>query len=468
MPHVRMWWSRASLRVRILVSTAVVAAVALLVALGVYAFTLERILYSTAAQAAQSQATQISGLIVDEAMPADEAVQEGAGRGSIIQVLDSQGRVLASSGRTGAQKPLTGLRPASGQSQQVRAESIPGHDDEHFAVIARGLDPQRADGAAVLVVAAPTQSETALVRWATIGLGIIALLLLCGLLWLIDRVLRSALGRVERIRRSVTEISTTDPELRVPVPAGDDEITRLAQTMNDMLDRLARADTAQRAFLSDASHELRSPLATIRMITDTSPNGISAEATGVVSAETLRLQGLVDDLLTLAKADDRGLSLESADVDLDELVLAQARRLRAQGAVEVQLSVQAARTRGDARRLGQVIQNLADNASRHAREVVRLSCAADGASVVVHVDNDGDVIAPEHREAVFDRFTRLEQSRARDKGGSGLGLSIVRAIVMAHHGAVVAGESPEGWCRFTVTLPADQPDDDPAAPAVSR
>jgi len=118
---------------------------------------------------------------------------------------------------------------------------------------------------------------------------VFALLLLVGLLWLINQVLRSALGRVERIRSSVAEIRATHSLVSVPVPAGDDEITHLAETMNDMLGRLHRADAAQRAFVSDASHELRSPLTAIRMISETSPAGIDAAGTVVVGIETSRL-----------------------------------------------------------------------------------------------------------------------------------------------------------------------------------
>lgn len=464
------WAARTSLRVRILVATAVAAAVALLLALATYAFTLDRILYGTATQAASVQAHQVADRLAHVREPIGGALDDVPSQGSLLQVLDARGEVVAASDPDAAAGPLTPLRPAVGRTEQEQASGVPADERDPFAVVALGLDPAVTGGGATLVVATPLQTESMLVRGATVALGAVALVMLAGLLWLIDRVLTSALGRVEQVRSSVARIQATGADARVPVPPGGDEIARLASTMNDMLGRLCQADATQRAFVSDASHELRSPLTTIRVITESSPEGLDAVDTQVVAEETRRMQHLVEDLLTLAKADDEGLALHLAEVDVDDLVLAEARRLRTQGVVTVATAVEAGRVVADQRRLDQVLHNLTDNAARHARTTVRLTCgAADDGAVTVHVDNDGAPVQEQDREAVFDRFVRLQAARDRDSGGSGLGLAIVRALVEAHGGRVQATEAPDRWCRFTVTLPGPAAgDDQPVVVGTSR
>jgi signal transduction histidine kinase len=165
------------------------------------------------------------------------------------------------------------------------------------------------------------------------------------------------------------------------------------------------------------------------------------------------MQRLVDDLLLLAKADD-GLPLRIEEVDLDDLVEAEVRRLRATAEVSVTASIAAARVMGDRLRLAQVVRNLVDNAVAHSRGAIALAVSSNADGVVLTVDNDGPAIPEDKRELVFDRFARLEESRARDHGGSGLGLAIVRTLVEAHGGTVRAAETPVGTCRFDVRLPA--------------
>ena len=243
------------------------------------------------------------------------------------------------------------------------------------------------------------------------------------------------------------------------MPPSGDEIARLAETMNLMLRRLEDADASSRRFVSDASHELRSPLATIRAVMEVdSPSGAGAgdesERDALVMAEVLRMQQLVGDLLTLAKADDGGVTTIHEDVDVDDLVDAEVRRLRMTGRLTISATIEPARVVGDRARLAQAVRNLVDNAARHARSSVHLSVRTEGDDVVLVVDNDGPLIPPEDRELVFERFSRLEDSRDRDAGGSGLGLAIVQTFVAAHAGTVTAQESPTGLCRFEVRLPA--------------
>jgi signal transduction histidine kinase len=226
--------------------------------------------------------------------------------------------------------------------------------------------------------------------------------------------------------------------------------------MNEMLDRLQRADAATRRFVSDASHELRSPLATIRAALEVSGRGEDDERDDLLRSETLRLQSLVDDLLTLAKADD-GAPLVREEVDVDDIVEQEVRRVRARG-VPVEADIGAARVLGDRARLEQMVRNVVDNALRHTTGAVGLSVETTGDDVVVRVDNDGPPVPAAERETVFDRFTRLEDSRRRESGGSGLGLAIVRTVAEAHGGTATATETAAGQCRFELRLPASATD----------
>lgn len=445
---------RGSIRGRILRGALLAASVVLVVTTVAFAYTLDRILATTAMNAARSQAAQVSSQVVAQPARAATVLASVPTQGAILQLVESDGTVRATSSSVAAHRPVSRLRPTAGQTLTAQVDGIPQDPHDPYAVVAVGLSRQVANGATVLLVAVPLQFETTLVKGAAGILAVLALALLSWLVWLINRVIGSVLRPVEQIRSSVATIRTSGSEARVPVPSGDDEITALAITMNQMLERLEKADASQRSFVSNASHELRSPLTTVRAIAETSPRGLDPEQTQVVVAEVVRMQGMVDDLLTLAKADDNGLRLVQQDVDVDELVMAEVRRLRAATPLQVTSTVEPARVTGDELRLGQVLQNLTDNATRHARSSIRLACAVDGTDVVVTVDNDGDPITPGSREAVFDRFVRLQEARDRDTGGSGLGLAIVRAVVTAQGGSVTATEAADGWCRFRVALPA--------------
>ena len=240
------------------------------------------------------------------------------------------------------------------------------------------------------------------------------------------------------------------------MPAGRDELARLAETMNRVLERLRRADTSRRAFVADAGHELRSPLTTIRVLLDRLAEERPVEERRLVaaraSAEVDRLSLLVDDLLTLASADEHALPLTTAEVDLDDVVLAESGVLRARG-MPVAVTVEPVRVDGDAARLGRVVRNLLENAERHRVQSVRVTLSHEGDTALLTVDNDGPPVAPEDRARIFGRFVRLDDSRTRDTGGTGLGLAIVSEIVAAHGGTVAAEETAEGWCRFAVRLP---------------
>jgi signal transduction histidine kinase len=276
------------------------------------------------------------------------------------------------------------------------------------------------------------------------------------LTWL---VVGRALRPVDTIRREVDAIGPAELDRRVAEPPTDDEVGRLARTMNRMLARLDGAARAQRRFVSDASHELRSPLASIRQHAEVArahPDRLGdGELADVVLTEGARLQDLVEQLLLLTRLDEGALALARRPVDLDDLVLADARRLKDAGAVAVDTAgVTATRYDSDERMLARLTRNLADNAARHASSRVALAVRRDGDRVELTVDDDGAGIPAGERERVFERFMRLDEGRARDAGGSGLGLAIVAEIARAHGGSVRVTDSPLGGARFTVSLPS--------------
>ncbi|WP_344808113.1 sensor histidine kinase [Microlunatus ginsengisoli] len=244
---------------------------------------------------------------------------------------------------------------------------------------------------------------------------------------------------------------------RIAVPATHDEIAALAVTMNTMLDRLQTSQRAQRAFVSDASHELRSPLATLTTAAELASSADEATRTRLlvtIGGELARLRTLVDNLMTLARADAHDLLTVREDVDLDDLVDAEARRLRATSTLQVLVQLMPIRLTGDdPQRLAQALRNLVDNAERHARSAIRLTLRASGGRAVLWVDNDGDPVPVEDRDRVFERFVRLDESRSRDAGGSGLGLAIARTAIESHGGSLRAVDSDDGWCRFEIWLP---------------
>jgi signal transduction histidine kinase len=310
-------------------------------------------------------------------------------------------------------------------------------------------------GSPVLVTVLSLDKALGIVRGLerALWIGIPTLVAAVGVLaWvLVGRALRP----VDRIRSEVDEISHGTLHRRVPVPPTDDEVARLAETMNDMLDRLDEAAARQRRFVSDASHELRSPLATIRTTVDVAsarPDDVDWPSVArTVTTEGERLSALIDDLLALARLDEGGAGV-TEDVDLDELVLADVARLRAMHHEVGTSAVGAARLRGDRRLLERAVRNLLDNAASHARSRIEVAVRADGEVTLLVVDDDGPGMPPADREQVFERFARLDEGRARNDGGGGLGLALARAVAEHHGGSAIATASPLGGARIELRL----------------
>ena len=262
-----------------------------------------------------------------------------------------------------------------------------------------------------------------------------ALIVLIGLVaW---GVTGRALRPVELIRNEVTEITHSSLDQRVSEPRARDEVGRLARTMNEMLDRLQGSSARQRQFVSDASHELRSPVAAIRATGEVALAHPDAADWPVVVRRMLvednRMEQIVTDLLDLAREGET--ELPNTLVDLDDIALEEATRARRDGCTIVTEGVSAGQVRGSRELLTRVVRNLLDNAVRHAASTVRVTLRAD-ADVTLVVEDDGPGIAPTDRAEVFERFARLDEGRARDTGGLGLGLAMVRTITERHGGSV--------------------------------
>ncbi|MGI9822855.1 sensor histidine kinase [Agromyces sp. Marseille-Q5079] len=433
---VRPTWSVRSVRARATIGATLVIAVVLVV--GAFAFLeiLRGSMLGASTRAGESRVEALATQVEAQGPTAIEALDD-----DLVQLLSSNGDVVAAS----EEAPDAAL--PFGDDPQVFSV-----DDEPVLVLAEELD----DGS-TLVLGVPVEDDLETLGTVTLLLAVsvpLVVLLVAGITWV---VMGRALRPVARITAEVEDITADRLDRRVPVPASGDEIAALAETMNAMLGRLDASASAQRRFVSDASHELRSPLATIRQhaeLAQAHPEVTSLrELADVAHDEGLRLQGLVDALLLLARLDEGAPSADEA-VDLDDLVFAEAARLRAAGVAVDESGVGAARVHGNPQLLGQLLRNLADNAARHARGRVALGLTERDGRAVLVVDDDGDGIPAAERERVFDRFVRLDDARDRDAGGSGLGLAIVRAVARAAHGDVTIEDAPLGGARFTVRLPA--------------
>lgn len=438
------------------VVTASAIGLTLLFALSVAAFalTLNTLLTQAAQSAARSQAAQLTAVIQAGEYTPQGAVTQLPAQGSIVQARDATGVILASSDPSVSTFPLSTGIPADGQVAEVRVDRV-GDEVEPFVVVSRGVSTRLGDRV-VISVAVPLDVETRSLALATVMLSAGSAVIVGVMLLIISRVVTTALRPVATITAEVDAITAARTAERVTVPPSMDEVATLARTMNEMLDRLSRADATSRRFVSDASHELRSPLATLRAHIETAPPGSDGVVVDreLLVAEVERLHRLVADLLVLARADDHGLHLRQDEVDVDDLVDREVRRLRALSPTPVLATVVAAQVRGDAGRLEQALRNLTDNAVRHNSGWVRVTLDLDEPGwVMVHVDNAGSPVPMDQRESVFDRFRRLDDARSRDAGGSGLGLAIALTFAMAHGGTVVAGETPQGDCRFSMRLP---------------
>ncbi|MDV7999811.1 HAMP domain-containing sensor histidine kinase [Rhodococcus sp. IEGM 1408] len=396
----------------------------------------------------------------------------------LVRIVGPGGRLLAAQVTRGLEDVPQLPAPAVGTLAQRELKSPSGAD---LRVTSVGVDVGGVPFA-VDVATDTDRYDTVLAAGAILFLSFVPVAGLATAVFVhyaMGRVLRP----VESIRSRVAEISASGRGERVPVPEAEDEIARLARTMNAMLARLEATRTAQVAFVGDASHELRSPLSTLSTLLElssTSGTPVDVETVDeLLLPEVQRMRSIVEDLLLLAKNDERGVPMRWEDVDLDDIVLSEAARLRGldgqssqggQGSqgdrdgLDVLGAVEPARLVGDPDALLRVVRNLVDNARRHARSAVSIGLTVDRSTpaeprAVITVDDDGEGVPPDQRDTVFDRFARLDADRARGKGGSGLGLAIVAEITRSHGGSVRVEDAPAGGARFVVELPVEALDD---------
>ncbi|MFH8488685.1 sensor histidine kinase [Streptomyces longisporoflavus] len=278
----------------------------------------------------------------------------------------------------------------------------------------------------------------------------VLLAVIAGVTWLVTR---RALRPVDAIRAEMAAITASeDLARRVPEPDTHDEIARLATTTNETLAALQTSVERQRRFVADASHELRSPIASLRTQLEVGaahPELLDLE--GAVE-DTVRLQELAADLLLLARL-DAGEKPGEGRVDLAALAreeLSQRTRDRA----DVRMDLKNAEVAGSRSQLARVLGNLVNNAQRHASSHVTVSTRADGGWAVLEVADDGDGVPQDERDRIFERFVRLDDARTRDDGGAGLGLAIARDVAARHGGTLTVREAPGGGALFELRVPA--------------
>lgn len=354
------------------------------------------------------------------------------------QLLAADGSVLAATPSASRVQPLL-----SGRALTRRVDTDERSSYAGVPLRVRVVPVTVAGHPAYAVVAAPLTDVRNALRALRVVLLVVVPLLLLGVLGVAWWVTGRALRPVERLR-SAAAAQTADPGATpaapLPVPPGDDEVARLAGTLNQLLTDLRRLVAREQAFVADAAHELRSPLASLRVQVDVArahPQQVELPALlADLDSDLSRLSRLTEDLLALSRV-EQGPAVRRP-VDLQQLAGADGRP---------------APVLGDPDALRRLVDNLLDNAQRHARRVAVTTSVAAGWAVL-DVDDDGPGIAEADRERVFERWVRLDEARDRAAGGTGLGLALVRAVARAHGGDVAVSDSPLGGARFRVRLPA--------------
>ena len=386
---------------------------------------------------------------------------------------DAVAQVVVGDEVVAASRPDLDRRPLApappGTTATRTSDRVPGGDGA-FRVVSRrvpGSESGAGGSATVVHVAAPLDdvedSVGLLARSLALAVPAVTALL-AALVWaLAGRTLRP----VESIRREVAQIGATDLRRRVPVPPGDDEVARLARTMNAMLERVEDAADRQRRFVGDASHELRTPLARMRSEIEVDlahPDRADLAATH---------RSVLDETIGMQRPGRRpapprprrrgrdaagtadGEGTVRAHARLDEVVAGEVSRARAGSPVALDVTAPAPVTvAGDPAELRRVVANLLDNATRHARSHVEVTVEDTGGAAEVAVTDDGPGVAPDQAERIFERFARLDDARASADGGTGLGLAIAREIAERHGGHPHSRHGAPPGARFVLRLPS--------------
>jgi signal transduction histidine kinase len=429
------------------VTAAVVVMLLFGLALGTASFILvTRIAVSSLEDVVSSQAEDVRAQL-EERPPGSpshldlESVE--AARPVLVQVVRDDGLVVAQS--SGIATGVSLCAGASGAGRVISEQTL--DLGEGPSQVLQEVRAVTVDGRAARICAVASLHPVQLLQRNLLIVFVIGLpLVLLGVALSVWMALNRALGSVEDLRRQAEAMQGTSDGV-LDVRSTGDEIENLGRTLNDLLVRLHAQSSTTRQFIADAGHELRNPLAALRVMLE-----FDDEADEATLTELARLEGLVSDLLTLAKVDSQGrVELDSMDLAPILAAAVATQRLRFPGIDIVLRREQPCVVLGDARALRSALDNLVSNACRHAESAVTVSTAVEQGRCVIMIDDDGVGLAPQDCVRVFERFVRLDDARDRDEGGSGLGLAIVAAIAEAHHGSVEALPRPGG--HFILRLP---------------
>ncbi len=442
----------STVRARATIAAAVVVGAALAATGVLVVNTLHGRLVRGQRDTAELRARDVAVLIADGHLPAALSIP-GEDR-ALVQVVDGRGTVLVQSTNTAGEPAVLPLSDLRKDHFLTTMRGLPIGDGERFVVV--GLLAKTAIGPLTVITAESLESAdddtAAVARLLLFGFPLMVVLVTV----IVLRTTQSAFKPVSKMTVELGEISSNDLHRRVTSPTADDEIGKLGEAMNLLLGRLERSSERERRFVADASHELRSPLASIRAaleIADTHRAKIDPHlAISDALADHVRLDRLVDDLLALARLDGAHL-VDVGPVDFALLATVDLVG-RPDSPVHLDQTLKPAIAFGDETQLGRALRNLIDNALRHATSRVTVSTGVIGDRVIAQVNDDGPGIPVGDRDFVFERFSRRDNARAVDDGGSGLGLAIVREVIEAHHGTVQVADSPLGGAQFTIILPS--------------
>lgn len=443
------WYRRLSLRTKVLIVASTAVAVVLLVG-GMLVLSLIRAeLIDTADDAGMDAAEDVAELIRTEEIP--QTLMPTEEIAAAVQVV-KDGRVIATTPNAEGSTPFLKVTQEAFQQTVYERDILPYDEDGPFRVVALGATTP--DGTVDVFVAVDIEDVVEVMDVATdIGLGglIVLVLIIGALLWV---VITRTLAPVNAIRERADDISGSNLHQRVPEPPGRDEVFALARTINEMLGRLEDSSNRQEAFVADAAHELRSPIASLqaRLETEIRRPGGDEPVTRDLLRETVRMGRLVDHLLLLARSDAGTMSADRVPVDLDEVVLESVTTVEAAVPITT-AAVEPVQVQGQPDLLEHVVRNLLENAERYAKESVAVSLVANERHAILTIDDDGPGIPEEKRQLVLRRFVRIDESRERGTGGTGLGLAIVHEIIELHDGELEILDAPSGGARMRVLLP---------------
>ena len=456
--------SRLPIRVRVTLAFAGVMAVVLVgIGLAVY-LRFESQLDQTIEQGLRSRADDVRAVLAQQsrlrppsAGPGGLLVEQGE---SFAQILALDGAVLDATPRLGSRPllPSAELLRAARRTIVVDRES-PFERGEPIRLLATPITTARGHIVAVVGTATDDRHDALRTLALLLALGGAVALVLASVAG--NRVAAAALRPVEAMRSKADEISSHARGERLPTAPGDDEIARLGTTLNAMLARLEASFERERSFVADAGHELRTPLAILKSEIELAlRDGRSREdlvgALESAAEETDRLTELAEALLVIARSDGGKLPLATTELEVADLLEGVSarfgERVRASGRALVVDALPSLTLSADGRRIEQALDNLVDNALRHGRGTIRVSARARDGSVELRVRDDGPGFPADFIGDAFERFSRADPGRAR--GGSGLGLSIVRVIARAHGGEARAANQPSGGADVSIELPA--------------